>query len=311
MQQWRTSVVISARSGPEPVLSALRSLSRLPQFDQLEVVVANCCGAATERKIKSGFPGITVLTLPVRTSIGESRHVAIQRTSGDIVAVLHERYQVPPDWLDLMWRVHTAEMAEVVSGCVGPSSGMTPAQWAMFLSEYTCAAPPLPSGPLDRDAACMIPGGNVSYKRTAFQKASMAGRLWELDFHAALFDHNAHFYRGAQIIAEFAHPYTVREYIAERVEVSRAFASRRAAGRSVVWRLAIAGSRVALPALVMARVAGAVCRKRLYTGRFIVALPWIAAFSVLQAWGEIAGYLSAASCRDQSVSHQSAPGPEI
>jgi hypothetical protein len=62
---------------------------------------------------------------------------------------------------------------------------------------------------------------------------------------------------------------------------------------------------------VIARAAGAVLRKPAYTGRFILALPWIAAFSTVQAWGEIAGYLTAGSPAGQSVSHQSTPGPEI
>jgi hypothetical protein len=311
MQQRHTSVVISAHTGPGPVLSALESLSRLPQFETLEIVVANCCGGATERQILSGFPGVTVVTLPVDTAIAESRHAAILRTSGDLVAVLHERYHAPPDWLDRIWRAHEAQMVEVVAGCVGPSAVMPPAQWAIFFTEYAHAAPPLPSGVLDRDAACMIPGGNVSYKCTVFQKAAMAGRLWELDFHAALFDRGARFYRDAGNVALLGYPYTAAAYIKERAAISRGFACRRAAGMPLLLRVALAGSRLALPALVIARAAGAVLRKPAYTGRFMLALPWIAAYSTVQAWGEIAGYLAASSPAGQSVSHQSTPGPEI
>ena len=311
VQPWHTSVVISARSGPAPVLSALGTLSRLPQFAELEVVVANCCGPAAERAIAGVFPGVRVITLPASISIAESRDAAIRRTSGDLVAVLHERYHVTPDWLARIWQAHSAQSAEVVAGCVGPSPRLSIAQWAMFLIEYMHAAPPLTSGLLDRAAACMIPGGNVSYKRTAFQEASMAGHLWELDFHAALFDRGVRFYRDGNLIARFAHPYTVREYVRERVRVSRELAGRRAAGMPLVSRLAMAVLRLALPALVIARATRSVLRKKAYAGRLLLALPWMAAFSMVQAWGEMTGSLAAAGCRDgQSVSHQSAPGPE-
>jgi len=156
----------------------------------------------------------------------------------------------------------------------------------------------------------MIPGGNVSYRRDVFLKASMAGKLWELDFHAALYDGGARFYRDGAIVAEFGSPHSVREYVAERFELSRQFAARRVTGKSPALRLALAAASLALPALVVWRVAGAVLRKPVYLGRCLLALPWIMAFSVVQAYGEAAGCLTTAGAQPQSVSHASAPGPK-
>ena len=304
-------MVISARSGSEPVLSALASLNRLPQFNELEVVVANCCGATVERAIARSFPQIKVVDLPAQSTIADSRHAAIRNTSGDLVAILHERYHVPGNWLDVIWDAHGTQAAGVISGCVGPSMRMTLAQWAMFLTEYAGVAPPVSRGLLERAEACKIPGGNVSYKRSVFEKASMEGFLWELDFHAALFDREAQFYREPALVAEFGHPYTVREYIRERVAVSRELAGRRCSGIGLAPRLLLAASRFALPLVLLARIARTLARKKVYAGRFILALPWMAAFSMVQVWGEVSGYLSASDAsRAQSVSHQTAPGPE-
>jgi hypothetical protein len=310
VQQGRTSVVICARSGPAPVLSALESLHRLPSSNSLEIVVANCCGQETAAQIAGCFPRTTVLALSPDTSIADARHAATRETTGDLVAVLQERYRAPADWLDRLRQVHAAEPADVVSGVIGPASAMTPAAWAIFLTEYAHVAPPLPSGALDRASACMIPGGNVSYKRAAFQKASMAGRLWELDFHAALYDSGARFHRDGAIVVEFGSPQSVREYAAERFQLSRQFAARRATGKSSLVRFALAAASLALPALVVGRVAGAVLRKRVYLWRFLLALPWITAFSMVQACGEAAGCLTTAGAQPQSVSHASAPGPK-
>ena len=311
MQRWRTSLVISARSGIQPILSTLASLNRLPQFNELEVVVANCCGAAVERAIAGGFPQVKVINLPAQSTIADSRHAAIRNTSGDLVAILHERYHVPANWLDVIWHAHHTQAGGVISGCVGPPRELTLAQWAMFLTEYAGVSPPLSGGLLDRTEACKIPGGNVSYPRAVFEKTPMEGFLWELDFHAALFDRGVQFYREPALVAEFGYPYTVREYIQERVAVSREFARRRCSGIGLAPRLLLAASRFALPLVLLARIARIVGRKKLYAGRFILALPWMAAFSMVQVWGEISGYLSAPDAgHAQSVSHQTAPGPE-
>jgi hypothetical protein len=288
----------------------LESLSHLPQFEALDVVVANCCGAATQNQIVERFAGITVVELPPLTSIADARHAAIQQTSGDLIAVLQERYCVRGNWLDQLRSTHAAQGADVVAGTVGPSSALSVAQWAIFLTEYTHVAPPARTGWLDRSSACMIPGGNVSYTRAVFQKASMARRLWELDFHAALYDSGARFYRDGAIVAEFGYPHPVREYIAERFDLSRQFAARRAADKRLMVRCWLAVSCLALPLLVVSRIAGAVLRKRVYRGRFLRVLPWIVAFSIVQACGEMAGTFTATGVQHQSVSHESAPGPQ-
>lgn len=288
----RISIVISARSGPAPVLSALQSLADLPQYGSLEVTVANCCGPGTECAIARSYPEVKIVNLPAGTSIADSRHAAIQRSSGEVIAVLHERYCAPKNWAERLDLAHAGEAAEVIAGCVAPSAGMSNAEWAIFLSEYAHACPPMPSGPLRRSAAMMVPGGNASYKRAALQKVSMKGCLWELDFHAALFDSRARFHRDQELIAEFGWPYTVREYIAERARLSHDFAARRAAKMPPIFRLTGAASRIALPPLAIARVAVALLRKRVHTGRFLLALPWIAAFALVQGWGQVTGYLA-------------------
>ena len=289
----QTSVIISVRSGPGPVLNALESLSRLPEHANLEVVVANCCGPGTERAITENYPGVAVLTLPAETSVAESRNAAIQKSAGAIVVILHERYQVPNNWIQLIWEAHATQTAEVIAGCVGPPSHPTTLQWGMFLTEYWHATPPLPSGALGRPAAGMIPGGNVSYKRAVFQRASMSGYMWELDFHAALFDRGATFYRQGGLLARYGHPPTLAEYIAERWEISREFAVRQAAGMSTILRLAMMASRLLLPFVVVGRICVSVlARNRAYTWLFLQALPWIGVFAVIQACGEMAGFAS-------------------
>lgn len=289
----QTAVIIGVWHGPEPVLNALKSLSRLPEHDQLEVVIANCSGPDTERLIVDQYPGVSVLTLAPRSSIAEARHAAIQKTSAEIIAVLHERYEIPANWIRMIRQAHAAHTAEVIGGCVGPQPRMTSAQWAMFMSEYLHATTRLPSGPLDRAGALMIPGGNVSYKRSVFREWAMSGYMWELDYHAALFDRGVSFYRDNEIVAIYGAPGKTSDYLAERRQISRQYASRRATAMSPLPRLALGVSRMLLPLVVIGRAgARVVCWNPNYFPRLIQALPWMLVFSTVQGCSEFAGSLS-------------------
>lgn len=282
------SVVIAVRDGSAPVCGLLESL-RLPPLPA-EIIIANCCGEDVTRAIARCYPEAIVVDVPPETSLADSRHLAIEKASGNVIAVLHERYQIREGWIETIKRSHESNAAEVITGCVGPKTPLSRAQWAMYLSEYMNAAPPKPSGHLSRAEAMIIPAGSTSYKREVFRKGSMAGHLWEIDFHGALFDRGAEFYRDSQIVVDWATPYSIPEYIAERKRVSRDFAAWRAAKMRTSTRVVSAFSRIALPPLVLARVARAAFRNRALAKRFTVALPWILGFAMVQTWGEMQGY---------------------
>lgn len=259
----------------------------MPEAGELDVVVANA--SADRQQIEGAFPTAKVVDVPPNVSIARARHAALQQASGSIVAMLHERYRVPKNWGQSIRRAHESHAEEVIAGTVAPPAHLPASGWAMYLSEYARVAPPLPSEPLERASAVLVPGGNVSYKRAVLEKVSMKNCLWELDFHAALYDRGGRFYRDTNITAELGTLYSLREYLVERWAVSRDYAARRASGLPLAARVANCLSRGALPPLVMGRVAVVACRKRAYFGHFITALPWIAIFSLVQACGEAAG----------------------
>jgi plasmid stabilization system protein ParE len=149
----------------------------------------------------------------------------------------------------------------------------------------------MPEGPLDFREATMLPGGNVSYKRRVFGLASMEDALWELDFHEKLFTKGARFARNPEMITEFAHPHTLREYLSERFHVSYSLAAQRAANMDYAARIAAALARAALPVLLSARTSMHVFRRRKERMHLLVAFPWILSFSLIQTIGEAAGYL--------------------
>ncbi len=167
----------------------------------MEVIVANCCGQQFGGELAALHPTVKVIPVNADCSIAQARGAGIRWASGEVIAVLHERYTVTKDWVRVVLESQSGD-CDVVGGCVGPSRRLSPAAWAMYLSEYAHIAPPMPGGPLDFREATMLPGGNVSYKRQVFGLASMEDALWELDFHAKLFRKGARFVRNPEIRSE-------------------------------------------------------------------------------------------------------------
>jgi Glycosyl transferase family 2 len=285
------SVIIAARSGLTPVHRCVASLRAAPLWGSFETIIVNCLGQEAEEALQQSGPGVIVVPADPTWSIARQRATGIQIATGEVVAVLHERYQVRPDWVSVVIRLHARE-CDVVGGGVAPGTGLSLAAWAMYLTEYSHLCDPVVCEYLSAAGAAMLPGGNVSYKRSVLSLSDMAAALWELDFHAALFAAGARFLRADAMQAVFATPYSWREYIAERYRVSHDLASRRARHLRAIQRYLAAAARVALPALVAGRIAARLLARRGFRTRFLLALPWILFFGGVQAFGEAAGYVA-------------------
>jgi hypothetical protein len=271
-----TSLVVVARVGSHPVAHSLACMESLAEHARLEVIVVNQCGPAH-------FPTARVIDVPATLTLAQARHAGVERSTGEIVAIVDERYRVSDAWLAALEQTH-AHGVDVVSGPVTPSPTLTNRQWAMYLTEYSHLA--------GRFDPVRIPGGNASYKRRVFQMASLPNAVSELDFHEALHRGDARFVHNPKMSAEFAWPPSMDEYLAERRQVSRDFASSRALNAGRVARGMAAAARLALPPLLLSRYAARSLARRDLRARFLSALPWIARFTWVQMAAEIEGILS-------------------
>jgi hypothetical protein len=286
----KLSIVIAARSGSAPSLRCLESLRAAPQWSAIEVILVNCLGSGAAIELDRAGAEVVVVPAAPQWRITRQREVGVRRASGDIIAVLHERYHAPPGWVDAVLLAHAGD-DDVAGGTVAPGSGLNAAGWAMYLSEYWHACPPARSGPLDAAEAIRLPGGNISYKRPVLALGNMASARGESDFHASLFAAGARFRRETRMQANFATPPTVWEYMVERVVVSRDFAAGRSIRMGMARRCAAALARCALPGLIVVRVARCVIARSHFRRRFLAALPWIVLFASVQMAGEMWGYL--------------------
>jgi hypothetical protein len=278
----KLSVVIAARSGTTPALRCLESLRAEPEWASIEVIVVNCAGPDAAHKFAA--QDVRVIEASPHWPIARQRWEGVRNSRGEIVAILQERYRVRPGWVRAAMEAH-ASGAGVAGGSVAPSPDLTNSGWAIYLSEYSHLCKPGTAGPQT------VPGGNVSYQRRVFELADMQAAMWELDFHAALALAGAKFIRTEAMQATFATPPSAREYLRERFTLSRDIARQRGAQKGAAGRVPPAIARIALPALILYRIAGAVRGVPVLRRRFLSSLPWILIFAAVQAGGEIGGYL--------------------
>jgi hypothetical protein len=255
------SVVVVARSGEEALAQCLASLMGV------EIIVVDQCGVHPS--------DVQLIRVDPKLSLSAARAAGFAVASGEILASVVDRYFLRADWSGEVGRMET----DVVGGPVEPFPGLSISGWAMFLSEYRSQ----PSG------VHRLPGGNVAYRRAILSAAEMAKTRCELDYHEQLLNKGAQFAFNPNMVAYFAYPPSVLKYAAERFALSRTIGQQKARGVGLGMRAGLAISRLALPPVLIYRIA---IQGRQYPFRYALALPWIVAYSVVQMVGEMAGLLA-------------------
>ena len=284
----KLSVVTVVRAGSQPVLSLLASLQNEAPA---EIIVVNCCGPAVAEAIAERFPDYEIVEEFEEATSAQARYAGVKRSTGGIVAIVHERYRIPERWLAAVEAVHQRDI-DAAGGGIAPAPEYGAMEWAMYLTEYSQVAPPLPDGLLDLKRSMLLPGGNISYKRRVFDMAPMGHALSELDFHEALYHAGARFYRCQAMDVQFASSLTLEEYREERRKFSRAYGALRFRDASAASRALGAGARLALPPLLLARYARQTFANAQLRGKFWPALPWMTYFAWIQMQAEMAGILN-------------------
>lgn len=230
----------------------------LSQDYDVEPIERACNGMDTEIVLVTTNPAVVPASVKVvlvepRCLEQRMRLAGVAHAAAQRVAVLGERYEIGEGWVEAA----LAACGDVAVGCIAPPRNPSYSDWAIYLSEYSHVAPPV--------HAC-LPQGNVVY-------SSVAGG-------AICFDPG--------LTVSFARPPGLREYLRERYRESVQWAAEQHARVPFLS----AFSRIGLPALLLWRRARNVFSRRRYRVRFLAALPYLLLFSVVEATGEMVGFLS-------------------
>ncbi len=283
------SVIVTSYRSPEILDACLASLCAQPEAS--EIVVADCSPEDPSETVRARFPRVRVCHAPRRVTVPALRWSALPFTTGDIVAAVEGRSVPAPDWCTELLRTHALHPdAPAVGGPVVLKPGASTFDWGLYFCEFAPFAPAI--------AALALPqlsGANLSYKRPALMAARdlLDDGQWETALHDR-------WRRNGQTVAmssgavEFRNGMSVGDAFRMRFHYGRSYAADRCPGSARRWFYA-AGAPLLPPVLTFR--AGRAAHRAGLLDRFVVALPWVAAFSTAWGAGEMAGYLFGRSAR--------------
>jgi hypothetical protein len=148
---------------------------------------------------------------------------------------------------------------------------------------------PQPEGATNNLTDC-----NVTYKRTALDAVAdtWADEFHEPVVHAALQSGGQSLWFDPKIVVYQQRSVDLRAALRDRYAFGRLFASTRAVDFSRTQRLLYSLLSLALPAVLVGRVAIHVFRKRRCVAEFVRSLPSLLLVSTVWACGEFLGYMT-------------------
>jgi len=282
------SVVVVSFSPPALVSKCLDALVASGLQNQ-EILIVRRSGDEIDavRTLADGVTGCRLLEAGDGATVPRMRHLGVAASCGSIVALIEDDCVVEHGWGAAVVRAHrTPHVA--VGGAVEPSSFDRALDWAAFLCDYARFMLPLPGG-----EAQVLPGNNVSYKRSVVPE--LLGLTAERGLQET-FVHDAWARAGVPmkvepgIVVRNVHAWRLEDLCVVPFHHGRAFAGQRSRAWPVVRRLLYMAGSLALPVLQTGRILGRVLSRRRFFWPMLRALPYVAVFATCWSAGECAGY---------------------
>ena len=279
------SVVVPSVNGWSDLHDCLSALEGERGSLALEVLVPERCGEAVRDALQQRFPWARMIPVAPDATIPQMRALAFRASTAPVVAVIEDHVIVPAGWGTQMVEACSGEVRAVGGGVVNAATG-TAVDRAAFLCEYSHMLVPHPAGPAD-----WLTGNNTAYQRSLLDECQDVidqGR-WEDVLHAAMRARGVTLWRRPDIVVGHKKHYSIGEYTSQRFLYSRAYAGARVARESTGKRLAYGAIALALPPLLLLRIARSVWASGTQRRDLLQSLPLLLLFVVSWGLGESAG----------------------
>ena len=256
-----------------------------PQPD--EIIVATRHDLSQCDRFRARHPGVTLLAGSPQDSIPTLRAMALERATGDVVAVTEDHCVPDRRWTEALLRRIDAG-ARVVGGPIENDCDTRRRDQAAFLCEYGWAIGPGDAGPVDA-----LPGNNVAYTRDLVGglRETLASERWESFYHDALRRGGVKLDYEPAMVMRHRRSFDAGYFCGQRFHFGRSFAHMRNQGWGLFRRLLYGGGCVLLPAILWWRGLSALRRKRRYVARYLALTPLIVVYLCAGALGEWTGYV--------------------
>ena len=281
-------MVIASKVGPPFIDDCLRSLEAQSRELDTEVIVVAAGDEAYSSRISGEFPWVRVIHVPGTQTVPDLRLRGVEEATGDHVAIIEEHCLASPQWLHQALAALGDGDYVAAGGPVVDYGYARMRDWVVYFCEYNGSLPPAPEG-----ETVSLNAANIAYRRSLLiDNADLLREgYWEATLHPAVLLEGKRFLSVPDMVVHHRGPFNFGYYLRQRYWFSRAFAGARASSQSRAKRVAYLVGAPAMPALLLARMALRVWRKRCRVGRFVAALPLIIPALTVFVVGEWVGYL--------------------
>lgn len=292
------SIVIAAHDAAAVIAPCLRALAIQSGQHLVEVIVADSSDDGTDRIVSDGFPSVRLLHFEAPLTVPELRGKGIAIARGGIVAILDPYSIVAEDWAACLISVHAKVSNVVIGGSVDKHPDSPPGLlgWALYFNEYGMFMNPVARGPVG-----IVPGSNVSYKRSHLFDGERArhGVFWKTFVNAEAGRPGQALWLAPEVRVLLLKPIPFADFLRTRFFHGRCYAAMRVEGQALPARWLRAASTPLVPVVLLWRWSRAIWPKRRHRRAYIQTLPLQLALFGVWAFGEFVGYLLGAgtSCR--------------
>jgi glycosyltransferase involved in cell wall biosynthesis len=283
------SVVIASLVGAPFIDDCLASIEKETKELDAEVIVVACGTSEYAERLRVKFPWARVVHRPSRETVPELRRLGVERSQGDIIAIIEEHCLASPDWLRRAIEGHARGDHAAVGGPVVDHAYPRVRDWVVYFCEYNGYLPPWSEG-----EAYDLNGANIAYRRQVLldHYNLLSEGYWEASLHPVLVREGFKFLALPQMVVYHRGPFPFGYYLRQRYWFSRAFAGARANALPASRRLAYLVASPLVPGVLLARMAARVWEKHCHVEKFALSLPLLIPALTVYAAGEWVGYLA-------------------
>ena len=282
----KLSIIIAAQdAGPHLNQCVAAAVTQLPPAE-MEILVVDGSGKPELEQWIRAFPSARLIVGAPQSNVPQLWRAGIEAARGRIVALTIENCVPAPDWARRMLAAHEADWAGV-GGAIEMAREARLADWAVYFSRYSNYMLPFAPRVLDD-----LAGDNCSYKCEALDRVQgqTGDGFWETFLHYDMRHRKERLLCDPSPVVTYRGGLTAWRFFRRRYIHGRYFAARRGRAFTLPQRLMRAAGFVAVPPLLLNRMARRVWKNGRHRSKFVAALPLVIAFLLAWACGECVGY---------------------
>lgn len=293
----KLSVVVVAPFSRSMLTNCLDSILVNENQDSVEIIAAftdDDDGGAKNfvSDLTKKYPRVRFLRFPSETGIPALAGAGIIESSGEIVALTDSSCVVAPDWIEAILKAHqspTTAATAIVGGAVEISGKFKKLDWAAYFCEYGQFMLPLEAG-----ATRILPGNNISFKRSALAAGSefAAPEFWKTYWCEQIRAAGGELICEPSIIVRQRKNFRFFPFIVRRFHHGRCFAGMRIRNVSFARRAGYFCGSVFLPFVFFYRTIKTILGKKRFLKELLFSLPFIVTAILAWSLGEVCGYLA-------------------